>query len=350
MPSIKDFSLSELEEFATSMGMPSYRGRQMFEWLYKHHVENWSDISNVPRDFIDACAEVGPLSPLSHAKEQTSTDGTVKLLFTLQSGRHIESVLIPEFDDDGALKRSTICVSSQVGCAMSCSFCATGLMGFHQNLTAGEIVEQVLIMSSRSQEMYGRRATNIVFMGMGEPMLNYGNVVKAIDILTHKPGFEMSPRRITVSTVGLAKGIERLAVEQPKVRLAVSLHAPTDSQRSAIMPVNRQAKTDLSALKQAIQTYHSKSKNMVMYEYCMFRGVNDSLQDAKNLIGVTRWAPSKVNLIMYNPVEGLGFERTTEKQLDQFIACLASAGVRVTVRRSRGQDIDAACGQLATTE
>ena len=256
-------------------------------------------------------------------------------------------MLIPDVQDDGTARRLTVCVSSQVGCAMGCAFCATGLMGFQQNLTSGEIFDQVAAMNRLAEERYGRRITNVVFMGMGEPLLNYDAVLKGVEALTHADGMGLAARRITVSTVGLARRIRQLADDETRFGLAVSLHAPEDAKRSSIMPVNRRAATDLDALKEAIQHYTGKTGRPVTYEYCMFAGFNDGADDARHLARVARWAPSKVNLIMYNPVEGLGFRRTSERDLNRFIQVLVDEGVRVTVRRSRGQDIDAACGQLA---
>ena len=220
-------------------------------------------------------------------------------------------------------------------------------MGFRQNLTSGEILDQVRFMDDLARERFDRGITNIVFMGMGEPLLNFEAVLRSVDVLIHPRAFHLAPRRITISTVGLARQIRRLADEDRGTRLAISLHAPSDDKRSAIMPVNRSEKTDLTALREAVQYYYRKLRRPVMYEYCLFHGANDTLEDARRLARVSRWAPSKVNLIMYNPVDGLGFHRTPDDHLQRFIRELVGHGVTVTVRRSRGLDIDAACGQLA---
>lgn len=329
----------------------SYRADQLHRWMYSHGARSWDEMSNVPLDLRDRLASRSHFSSLAEVQSQTSSDGTVKTLFELESGRRIETVLIPDVDDEtGKANRLTVCVSSQVGCAMDCSFCATGRMGFRQNLTSGEIFEQVRLTDALARERYGRGISNIVFMGMGEPLLNYDAVLDAVDKLTAEDGFGLAARRITVSTVGLAGRIESLADDNPRVNLAVSLHAPTDEKRSGIMPVNRKARTDLTALRSAIETYTSKTGRLVTYEYCMFQGFNDTLEDADALADVVAWAPSKVNLIMLNPVDGLGFTRTPENVLNAFIRRLVNRGVTVTVRRSRGQDIDAACGQLAVNE
>lgn len=345
---LKTMDRGELESYATSIGEPSYRGRQIFKWLYQKGAASFDEMTDLPLSLRNHLTETARLGTIESRAVQKASDDTIKVLFSLSSGKQIESVLIPGFEDDDDIPdRLTVCVSSQVGCAMACSFCATGLMGFQQNLTSGEIFDQVWFMNSLALEHFGKRITNIVFMGMGEPLLNYDNVMRAISVLTDTSGFGMSPRRITVSTVGLARRIKQLADDGSRFKLAISLHAPSDEKRSSIMPVNRAAATDLSALREAIQYYTKKTGRGVTYEYCMFSGFNDTENDARNLVKVVRWAPSKVNLIMYNPVEGLGFKRTPENRLNQFIRILVDHGVSVTVRRSRGQDIDAACGQLA---
>ncbi len=354
---LKALDRAGLEAFAVSLGQPAFRGRQLFRWLYGRGATNFAVMTDLPAAFREQLQAVAAIPALSEVQRQTATDGTVKSLFRLASGREIESVLIPDLEpaqagDEGRAKRLTVCVSSQVGCAMGCHFCATGLMGFGQNLTAGEIYEQVWRMNALAEERFGRGVTNVVYMGMGEPLQNYAAVVQSAALLTDPDALGLAPKRLTVSTVGLARRIRRLADDQaegtaPPVHLAISLHAPTDPQRSAIMPVNRSEKTDLGALKDAVQHWHARTGRRVTYEYCLFAGLNDGEGDARNLAAVARWAPSKVNLIMYNPVEGTGFSSPDEGALDAFIRVLVAEGVRVTVRRSRGQDIDAACGQLA---
>lgn len=347
---IRSLDLPGLERFVQSLGQPAYRGRQLFKWLYQKGAVSFDAMTDLPRAFRETLSEAARLVSIEKAGMQSATDGTVKVLFRLSTGRHVETVLIPDFDEENDPTRLTVCVSSQVGCAMGCSFCATGRMGFQQNLTAGEIFDQVWFMNALAQERYGRRITNIVFMGMGEPLLNYDNVLRSIDFLTHPDGMGLSPRRITVSTVGLARRIRQLADDETRFNLAISLHAPTDAKRSSIMPVNRAASTDLTALREAVQYYTRKTGRRVTYEYCMFAGFNDTEDDARRLAKIVSWAASKVNLIMYNPVDGLGFRRTAEADLNAFIRILVERGVTVTVRRSRGQDIDAACGQLAVKQ
>jgi 23S rRNA (adenine2503-C2)-methyltransferase len=347
---LRALSRAELERYVESLGQPAFRGRQIFRWMYHRNASTFAEMTDLPASLRNRLAAESALSRIVETRRQASRDGTVKSLFELATGRHIEAVLIPDFDDEEQPTRMTVCVSSQVGCAMGCTFCATGLMGFQQNLTAGEIFDQVAAMNAIAEEQYGRRISNIVFMGMGEPLLNYGQVVKSVEMITHHDGFGLAQKRITISTVGLARRIRQLAETDLRTNLAVSLHAPTDDKRSAIMPVNRAAATDLTALRDAITYYTRTTGRPVTYEYCMFAGVNDSESDARELARVVRWAPSKVNLIMYNPVESLGFGRTPEDRLNRFIQILVADGVTVTVRRSRGQDIDAACGQLVVKE
>lgn len=347
---LKAMGPSELTRFAQDLGEPSFRGTQLFNWLYGKGVTDFDAMTNLPTGLREKLAERAKTPLITLRTKQISTDGTIKCLFDLPSGRRIESVLIPDFDDHGEARRLTVCVSSQVGCALGCSFCATGKMGFQQNLTAGEIFDQVWFMNEIAQQHYDRRITNIVYMGMGEPLMNYDNVVKSIRILTHEKSMHLSWKRFTVSTVGLARRIRELADEDLQCYLAVSLHAPTNEKRSSIMPVNRAEKTDLSALQNALEYYYERQERRVTYEYCMFDGFNDTPEDARNLARITRWIPSKVNLLMYNQVTGTGFRRTSEKKLDRFVSILVDRGVTVTVRRSRGEDIDAACGQLADME
>lgn len=347
---LKTLSRAELEAFAEDLGQKAYRGRQIFMWLYKKGATNFDVMTDLSQDFRDRLKEVAIVGSMELDRLQTASDQTIKALFTLPSGRSIETVLIPDIAANGTANRLTVCVSSQVGCAMGCGFCATGKMGFQQNLTPGEIFDQAFYMNRLALERYGRSVTNIVFMGMGEPMLNYDNVKLSIERLTHPDGLGLAPRRITVSTVGLARRIRQFADEDAGVNLAVSLHAPSDEKRSSIMPVNRAAATDLNALREAIRYYTTRTDRRVTYEYCMFYQFNDSPDDAVKLAAFVDQAPGKVNLIMYNPVDGLEFERTPEDRLNAFISVLVQRGVTVTVRRSRGQDIDAACGQLAVKE
>lgn len=346
VPDILSLSRAELKEWVTRSDA-AFRADQLWRWLWKHGARSVEEMKNLPASLRQRLTFEAGMAALTLLQKQQASDGTIKFLFGLTSGRSVETVLIPDFRKDGSPKRMTVCVSSQVGCAMGCAFCATGLMGFQQNLTSGEIAEQVLLADRAARETWGKPVTNVVFMGMGEPLLNYEGVIEAVEKLTSEDGFGLAPKRITVSTVGLATRIRELADDGVKFGLAVSLHAPFDSKRSSIMPVNRKAKTDLDALMASIEYFTGKTGQRITYEYCMFAGFNDSVDDARELAGLVARAPSKVNLIMYNPVEGLGFSRSPEDTLERFLAELVRHGVTVTVRRSRGQDIDAACGQLA---
>lgn len=348
---LKSLSFQDLSYFVQSLGEPKFRAKQLYQWMYQKGAASFDEMTNLSVGFRHALNERATLETLTLAKrQQSATDQTIKCLFQISSGKHIETVLIPGFDEDGDANRLTVCVSSQVGCGMGCTFCATGQMGFLQNLHAGEIFDQVMWMQKTALAEFGRGITNIVFMGMGEPLQNYDDVLRSIQHLTSPDGMGLSARRITLSTVGLATRIRKLADDGVKFNLAISLHAPTSAKRSEIMPVNRSLKTDLAALKESVQYFFQKTKNRITYEYCIFDGFNDHPEDAKALVKVVRWAPSKVNLIMFNPVQGVAFEASREARLNAFIRILVDHGVTVTVRRSRGQDIDAACGQLASQE
>jgi len=345
---LKSLTQDELVSFVAGLGHARYRSDQIYRWLYMHGVGRIDDMTNLPGSLRSELNSKVYLSRLTEITTRISSDGTRKILFEVESGNRFETVLIPDFDADGIVRRVTVCVSSQVGCAMGCTFCATGKMGFLQDLTAGDIFDQIFEAGVRSVAYFGRPLSNIVLMGMGEPLMNYDAVLECIRRVVSTDGLAMAARRITISTVGLAGRIVRLADEDIAVNLAVSLHAPTDRQRSSIMPVNRKAKTDLVALKQAIMYFTKTTGRRITYEYCVFDGFNDSITDANHLADVVHWAPSKVNLIMYNQVDGADFSSSPETRLDRFIKELVSRKVPVTVRRSRGQDIEAACGQLAS--
>ena len=350
LESLLGLSRAELEALAVRLDQPAFRGRQLFKWIYGKGVRSFAEMTDLPADFRHRLTEEFLIRPIALDHLQYATDRTIKCLFSLQSGHRVESVLIPDFDEQNAVKRLTVCVSSQVGCAMACSFCATGKMGFKQNLNAGEIYDQVWQLNQLAEQHFGHGVTNIVYMGMGEPLLNYDAVLQSVELLSDVDGMGLSPRRITVSTVGLARRIRQLADDQTRFNLAVSLHAPSDEKRSAIMPVNRNERTDIGALTEALSYYTKQTGRRVTFEYCMFAGHNDSLDDARHLASLAGRLNSKINLIMYNPVPGLPFERTSESRLNRFIRELLKKNVLVTVRRSRGADIAAACGQLLVQE
>ena len=347
---LKSLTKSELRQYCTELGLPKYRTDQIFQWLYQKGAASFEEMTNLPKKLRAELEEKTTINKIELLNKQTSNDGTIKFLFGLHddTSYKIEAVLIPDFYPDGAPNRLTVCVSSQVGCVFGCSFCATGKMGFFRNLTHGEVVDQVQYINEVSEEVYGKKITNIVYMGMGEPLHNYTTVTESSAIITDPLGTGLSPKRITVSTVGLTKQIKKLADEEQPFNLAISLHAPSDEKRDKIMPIN--ASMDLHKLEEAVKYYYHKLERPISYEYLLFDNFNDGPEDAKNLAKIVKWAPSKVNIIMYNNVAGVELKRAREKKLDSFIKALLKHGVRATVRRSRGDDIDAGCGQLAIRE
>ena len=347
---LRSFNSAELAERVKAAGQPSYRSEQIFRWLHAHGVETWDAMTNVPPALRQALSEdsEAALAPLALADEQLAADGTRKMRFRTVDGRSIESVLIPEEhsleprdDADVGRDKLTLCVSSQVGCALDCGFCATATLGFGRNLTAGEIVQQVYVASARA----GRRPTNLVFMGMGEPLHNFEQVVKAFSLLIHPWGAAMSPRRITVSTAGLVPKIAELGQLSPAPNLAISLNATTDEVRDRIMPINR--KYPIATLIQAARAFPLAHGKKVTFEYVLLAGVNDSDADAERLPRLLGGIPCMVNLIPWNPFSGPQFQRPSAERIRTFQEILRRRGMQSFIRTPRGDDIDAACGQLA---
>lgn len=347
---LKSLTKQELQEFTAELGLKSFRSDQLFQWLYQKGVRSFDEMTNLSKDLRSRLDEVAVVPTIEPVQQQESKDGTIKFLFRLQDEEEhkIESVLIPDFYPDGAANRLTVCVSSQVGCVFGCSFCATGRMGFFRNLTHGEIVDQVQHINNLCEDKFGKSITNIVYMGMGEPLHNYKVVVNSASIIMDPLSIGLSPKRITVSTVGLAKQIKQLADERQPFNLAISLHAANDDKRDEIMPINNSM--NLGKLKEAVQFYYNKLHRPITYEYLLFNKFNDTPEDARQLAEIVRWAPSKVNIIMYNDVSGVSLKGAREDRLDTFMKELISRDVTATVRRSRGDDIDAGCGQLAIKE
>lgn len=337
-----------LSAYCKDLGLPRYRSDQLFQWIHHKHAASFDEMTNLPKALRERLSEQADIRGVRQASVSRSRDRTVKCLFRLHDDKLVESVLIPEFFDDGVADRLTVCVSSQVGCVFGCSFCATGRMGLFRNLTAGEITGQVMAMNEIAEEEFGKRVTNIVYMGMGEPFHNYEPVVDSAVILCDPLGLDLSPRRITVSTVGLTRQILDYADQKRPWNLAISLHAADDEKRNKIMPINE--KLNLVALRQALEHYHRIMHQPVTYEYLLFDRFNDAPEDARKLAKIARWIPSKVNIIMYNHVDGVPLKRAREERLDRFLSELIRHGARATVRRSRGDDIDAGCGQLAIRE
>lgn len=328
---------SELEDLAVDLGASRYRGRQLATWMYRKGVFDLQAMTDLSKEFRDRLAERAFVAVPEPEQVLQSLDGSRKLVYVLDDGARISSVLMP--DDD----RLTLCVSTQVGCGFECRFCLTGVMGLERNLTAGEIVGQVLAANRLLDE--GRRVTHVVYMGMGEPLANYAAVIHSLRILTDaKLGVGYSPRRITVSTVGLVPGIERLGRENLRVNLAVSLHAASDDVRARLMPVNKSF--DLGALMGALRRFPLAPRQRIFFEYVLLDGVNDSAEDARRLVALLRGLRSKVNLIPFNDWDGAEFRRPPLARILAFQSVLLDAGVTTTVRWSKGEDIGAACGQL----
>jgi len=344
---LKDLTKDELREFTEDLGLQSFRSDQLFQWLYQKGVHSFDEMTNLSKDLRSRLKEVATVPTIEHVRQQESEDGTIKFLFKLQDDEEhkVESVLIPDFYDDGAANRLTVCVSSQVGCVFGCSFCATGKMGFFRSLTHGEIVDQVQYIDELCEEKFGKGVTNIVYMGMGEPLHNYASVVNSANIITDELSIGLSPKRITVSTVGLTKQIKKLADERQPFNLAISLHAANDEKRDEIMPINNSM--NLEQLKDALQHYYQKLHRPITFEYLLFDEFNDTPEDARQLAEIAQWIPSKINIIMYNDVAGVALKKAREQRLDAFMQELVKRDITATVRRSRGDDIDAGCGQLA---
>lgn len=345
---VKSLSRSQLQQLCVELGLPAFRGDQIFQWLYQKRATSFEEMTNLPKDLRSELEKRCHISLIKESSRQTSRDGTTKFLFRLGDDKLIESVLIPDFYEDGAANRLTVCVSSQVGCVFGCRFCATGKMGFFRNLIAGEIVDQLQIINDLALERFGKKITNIVYMGMGEPFHNYKAVITSAHIVCDPLSLDMSPRRITISTVGLAKQIQQYATEKQPFNLALSLHAAIDQKRNEIMPINESM--NLKELRAALEYYYQQCKQPVTYEYLLFDHFNDKKEDAQALCTIVNWIPSKVNIIMYNNVAEVSLQRAKEDRLNRFLKLLTKNGVRATVRRSRGDDIDAGCGQLAIRE
>ncbi len=329
---------SELEDLAVALGASRYRGRQLATWMYRKGVFALDAMSDLPKEFRSVLAESRTVTLPDVERVTPSQDGSRKLVFRLEDDNRVSAVIMP--DDD----RITLCLSTQVGCGFACAFCLTGTMGLERNLTAGEIVGQLLTANALLAEE-GRRVTHMVFMGMGEPLANYAALVKAVRIfIDPKLGVGYSPRRITVSTVGLVTGIEKLGREDLKVNLAISLHAASDEVRSQLMPVN--TSWNLAALMDAARKYPLATRQRVFFEYVMLDGVNDDVEDARRLARLLRGVKAKVNLIPFNDWEGSRFQRPPLPRILAFQSVLLDAGITTTVRWSKGEDIGAACGQL----
>ena len=336
---IRSLSLDGVRSLVTELGEKPYRAKQLWEWLWKKKARAFDDMSDLPKAFRAQLAERTVLRPLVLVEEQRSQDGTVKCAFKTWDGHVVEGVLIP------TPTRLTACISSQIGCSLSCSFCATGRLKRIRNLDAQEIYDQVVLIDGLARKYYEQGLTNIVYMGMGEPLLNYANTMRSAERITAEDGLGMSARRITVSTAGIAKMVRKLTDDGARFNLALSLHAANDAKRDRIMPINEQ--NTLAELKNALRYYTRTTRKEVTFEYILLRGFNDSLADAQELVKYASDVHAKVNLIEYNPIDAGGFGRTDAKDAEAFQQYLDRKGIIARIRRSRGRDIDAACGQLA---
>ena len=336
---IRNLSLEELLSSMQNIGEKSFRAKQVYEWLWKKDATSFEQMSNLSKDLRNKLEENYFIDHIQLDDQQISSDKTIKCAFSVGEGKVVEGVLIP------TTSRTTACISSQVGCSLSCTFCATGRLKLMRNLSAGEIVDQVVYLKDQAETRYNTPLTNIVYMGMGEPLLNYRNVLRSIELITGEEGLGMSPRRITVSTAGIAKMIRKLGDDAVKFNLALSLHAANDKKRSQIMEINET--NNLEELADSLRYFYEKTASRVTFEYIIFKDFNDQLEDAQELAEFAKCVPCKINIIEYNPIDNGEFQQADKQRVDAFASYIESKNLIVNVRRSRGKDIDAACGQLA---
>lgn len=336
---IRNLSLDELKASMAIFGEKSFRAKQVFEWLWQKNATSFDEMSNLSVPLRQKLNEHYFIDKIRLDDQQISSDKTIKCAFSVGDGKVVEGVLIP------TATRTTACISSQVGCSLSCTFCATGRLKLMRNLTAGEIVDQVVYLKNQAENRYRTPLTNIVYMGMGEPLLNYKNTLRSIEMITSPEGLGMSPKRITVSTAGIAKMIRKLGDDEVKFNLALSLHAANDKKRSHIMEINDS--NNLEELADALRYFHQKTDARITFEYIIFKDFNDKIEDAQELAAFARCVPCKINIIEYNTIDGGEFQQASKANVDAFAAYIETKNLVVNVRRSRGKDIDAACGQLA---
>jgi 23S rRNA (adenine2503-C2)-methyltransferase len=339
---IRSLSKEQLRNFFVANGDQAFRGNQVYEWLWSKGAHTFEDMSNVAKTTRKMLEDNFVINHIKVDTMQRSEDGTVKNAVRLHDGLVVESVLIP------TNTRTTACVSSQVGCSLDCNFCATARLKRMRNLEPAEIYDQVIAIDRESRLYYNHPLSNIVFMGMGEPLMNYNNVMKAIEMITSNEGLGMSPKRITVSTSGVPKMIRKLADDEVKFKLAVSLHSAIEEIRSRIMPFS--ASFPLIDLREALEYWYKKTKSKISYEYVVWKDINDNKASIDALVKFCKYVPCKVNLIEYNPIDDGEFQQASQESINAYIKALEASGIVVKVRRSRGKDIDAACGQLANKE
>ena len=334
---IRTLSRQDIDEYMENIGEKKFRAQQVYEWLWLKPVQSIDEMTNLSKELRNKLKEEFTLPALTIDATQHSEDGTIKTRFKTWDGHMVEGVLIP------TEQRITACVSSQIGCSLSCKFCATGYIDRKRNLAFDEIYDQVVLINQQSEKKHGKKLTNIVFMGMGEPLLNYKNVLASIERITSPEGLAMSPRRITVSTAGVAKQIRQLGDNKVKFKLALSLHAANDVKRHEIMPINDT--NNIKSLVDALNYFYKQTKNEITFEYILFNNFNDSLKDADELIKVYRQVPADlINIIEYNPIDFAKFQKPSEEKVEAFMEYLGKNRVNARLCRSRGKDIDAACG------
>ena len=336
---IREQTVEELAEYLKSNNFPSFRAKQIMDWLWKKNVGSFEEMKNIGKNLQEFLNSNFIIDKVSLKDQQVSKDKTIKCAFEVDKNSVVEGVLIP------TKKRMTACISSQVGCSLACTFCATGRLKLLRNLSVGEIYDQVYHLKNEANTQYQKSLSNIVYMGMGEPLLNYKNVLNSINWICSEEGLGMSPKRITLSTAGISKMIKKLGDDEVRFNLALSLHAANDEKRNKIMEINES--NNLDSLRDALTYFYEKTKSRVTFEYIIFDGFNDELSDARELAEFAKCVPCKINIIEYNPIDGEPFKQAQEDKVNQFALFLESLNMIVNVRRSRGKDIDAACGQLA---
>lgn len=335
---IRELSLEQIQEFCIEHKMPKFRAKQVWEWLWKKRAVSFEEMTSLSKDMRELFSNNFTINAVKIHKAERSIDGTIKYSLQLHDKLLVEGVIIP------SKNRLTACVSSQVGCSLACEFCATGTMKLDRNLSASEIYDQVFILNEEAISNFGKPLSNIVYMGMGEPLLNYKALLGSVKFITTEQGLGMSPKRITVSTAGIAKMIMKLADDDVRFNLAISLHTASNSKRDILMPLNQKIK--LEELRESVQYFYDKTGSRITYEYILFKDLNDSLEDAQKLVQFGKASACKINLIEYNTVDDLPYEKSSNKVTEKFIKFLEEKKLIVNLRRSKGKDIAAACGQL----
>lgn len=335
---IRKFTFKQIQSFCLENNLPAFRAKQLQEWLWRKRATSFDEMTSLSKEMRDLFAAHFVINALKIHKAEKSIDGTIKYSIQLHDKNFVEGVLIP------SKKRITACISSQVGCSLDCYFCATGTLKLKRNLDAAEIYDQVFILNEESLSNFKKPLSNIVFMGMGEPLLNYNNLLESVELITTDKGLGISPRRITVSTAGIAKMIKKLGDNKVKFNLAISLHTASDSKRDVLMALNKKVK--LAELRESIRYFYDKTGSRVTYEYILFKNLNSSIEDAQKLVQFAKVSPCKINLIEYNKIDGMDYKKASKKTTENFISYLEEKNIIVNLRKSKGKDISAACGQL----